>query len=162
MSTDQYYDRYGRLCPLGPDDRPRPRKGIFALIVSPGAWCLLTWPNIDTPCAELPGGGFEPGVTPYDALLREIYEETGVVVYSELKADKHYSQHVNLYAEDMPAFLDYDQEFRLVRLDAPPDDFFTEKRINPEGGWAQWVPFDRLNEIMMHAAHRPAIAALMA
>ena len=162
MSDDRYFDRFGRLCPMGPEDRAQPRKGIFALIVTAEAWCLTTWPAIATPSAELPGGGIEPGETHYDALLREIYEETGVVMDGELKTDKRYVQHVKLYAEDMPAFLDYDQEFRLIRLDEPPRDFFTYKRRNQEGGRAQWIPLNRLDDIAVHATHRPAIQTLLA
>ena len=52
------------------------RPGAYAIL--PGAQgLLLTHQAVPDPEVQLPGGGIDPGESPTQALVREVYEETG-------------------------------------------------------------------------------------
>ena len=53
------------------------RAGAYALIVAEGRILLSSWEGSGTPVWTLPGGGLEPGESPEEACLREVWEETG-------------------------------------------------------------------------------------
>lgn len=52
------------------------RTGAYA-ILPVGDGLLLTHQNAPEPEVQLPGGGVDPGESPVQALIREVYEETG-------------------------------------------------------------------------------------
>ena len=52
------------------------RAGAYAIL--PGRdGLLLTYQDAPEPEVQLPGGGIDPGESPVQALIREVYEETG-------------------------------------------------------------------------------------
>lgn len=66
-------------------DHPESRLGAAAIITNPAGEILLVHHTYGPLNWELPGGGREPGESALDAVVREVYEETSlVVVRSEL------------------------------------------------------------------------------
>jgi 8-oxo-dGTP pyrophosphatase MutT (NUDIX family) len=60
--------------------------GAFATVLDESGNALLglRW---DGDFWGQPGGGVEPGETPWDAVVREVHEETGITAYVERMAD---------------------------------------------------------------------------
>lgn len=56
------------------------RVGAYAVCVRDGQVLLARWIGDDERLWTLPGGGVEHGEDPYDAVLREVAEETGYAV----------------------------------------------------------------------------------
>ena len=56
--------------------RYRVRHGVYAVLPRNGK-LLLTWQDDPHFEVQLPGGGIDPGESPFAALYREVYEETG-------------------------------------------------------------------------------------
>lgn len=160
MSGNIYYDRYGRIVVPGREAHIAPRHGVFGIVISPDDHILLTSPPHVELHYELPGGGVEPGEAEEEALLREVYEETGVTL-PELPLGRAYSQTIGFYAEDTDAFWDYHQTFYEIRLSEQPCDVFTERRANPEGGLAQWHRLEGIDDLPMQEMHKPALRALL-
>lgn len=52
------------------------RTGAYAILPM-GDGLLLTHQDAPEPEVQLPGGGLDPGESPVQALIREVYEETG-------------------------------------------------------------------------------------
>lgn len=52
------------------------RMGAYAILPM-GDGLLLTHQDAPEPEVQLPGGGIDPGESPVQALIREVYEETG-------------------------------------------------------------------------------------
>ena len=52
------------------------RTGAYAILPADGG-LLLTLQDAPEPEVQLPGGGIDPGESPVQALIREVYEETG-------------------------------------------------------------------------------------
>lgn len=52
------------------------RTGAYAILPA-GSGLLLTHQDAPEPEIQLPGGGIDPGESPVQALIREVYEETG-------------------------------------------------------------------------------------
>ncbi|MBO6883602.1 MAG: NUDIX hydrolase [Marivita sp.] len=52
------------------------RTGAYAILPTEGG-LLLTHQDAPEPEVQLPGGGIDPGESPVQALIREVYEETG-------------------------------------------------------------------------------------
>ncbi|MEU5690588.1 NUDIX hydrolase [Actinosynnema sp. NPDC020468] len=53
------------------------RVAAYAVVVDEGRILLSRWLGPDRPMWILPGGGLEHGEDPYDAVVREVFEETG-------------------------------------------------------------------------------------
>ncbi len=90
-------DQDGRLLLLSCTDPDRPH---------------ITW-------LELPGGGVEPGEDPVTATVREVREETGIVLDPSRVGPLQWTQRAAFrwLGQDHEA----DHEGRLARLDAPPE-----------------------------------------
>ena len=66
--------RYGE--PPKPDQKYEIRAGAYAILPRNGQ-LLLTWQGEPHNEVQLPGGGIDPGESPFHALHREVFEETG-------------------------------------------------------------------------------------
>ncbi|GAA3860287.1 hypothetical protein GCM10022243_27870 [Saccharothrix violaceirubra] len=53
------------------------RVAAYAVIIDEGRILLSRWLGPDKPMWILPGGGVDHGEDPYDAVVREVFEETG-------------------------------------------------------------------------------------
>ncbi|ONI82142.1 NUDIX hydrolase [Saccharothrix sp. ALI-22-I] len=53
------------------------RVAAYAVIIEDGRLLLSRWLGPDRPMWILPGGGLGHGEDPYDAVIREVFEETG-------------------------------------------------------------------------------------
>ncbi|GGP38390.1 NUDIX hydrolase [Saccharothrix coeruleofusca] len=53
------------------------RVAAYAVVIDDGRLLLSRWIGADRPRWILPGGGLEHGEDPYDAVIREVFEETG-------------------------------------------------------------------------------------
>ena len=102
----KYTDRWGKTVIPGDRSILKPRSGCFAACISQDRLLITHMPGYDQP--ELPGGGIDEGETPFEALLREIYEEAGVRP-DIAQVDPVFEQQVYFYAEDTDQFLDYHQ-----------------------------------------------------
>jgi 8-oxo-dGTP diphosphatase len=66
--------RYGEAPETGRSYKVR--TGAYAILPTEGG-LLLTHQGAPEPEVQLPGGGIDPGESPVQALIREVYEETG-------------------------------------------------------------------------------------
>ncbi|WP_416883903.1 NUDIX domain-containing protein [Marivita sp.] len=66
--------RYGEAPETGRSYKVR--TGAYAILPTEGS-LLLTHQDAPEPEVQLPGGGIDPGESPVQALIREVYEETG-------------------------------------------------------------------------------------
>lgn len=53
------------------------RVAAYAVVIADGRILLSRWTGAEWPKWILPGGGLEHGEDPYDAVIREVFEETG-------------------------------------------------------------------------------------
>ncbi|MFD1148599.1 NUDIX hydrolase [Saccharothrix hoggarensis] len=53
------------------------RVAAYAVIIEDGRLLMSRWRGPDRPMWILPGGGLDHGEDPYDAVVREVFEETG-------------------------------------------------------------------------------------
>lgn len=84
--------------------RYRQRTGAYAIL--PGEdGLLLTHQSAPEPEFQLPGGGIDPGESPVQALIREVYEETGWRIARPLRLGAYrrftYMPEYDLWAEKL-------------------------------------------------------------
>ena len=156
--TGVYHDRSGQICVPGHDDVVKTRKGVFAILIV-GGRLLVSWPKRDPGRAELPGGGIEQSETPHAALLREIREETGLVL-AGLNISHSFSRTVYFYAEDDCQYWDYHQQYDLLNGGEYEDLLFSGRRATPEDGYASWERLEDLNDENMHFFHHQTLKEL--
>jgi len=119
------------------------RLGAYAVAVRPGAVLLTRLSSRGFPAGSwaLPGGGVDHGEPPYEAMVRELYEETGLVPRAARLADVH-SVHVVERGRD-DRLEDYHGVHVLYAVDV---DVSAEPRVTEADGTtdlARWVPLDQ-------------------
>lgn len=105
-------------------------ESILLTRISPQGYPAGTW--------TLPGGGVDHGESPYDAVLRELYEEAGLRARTARLVDVHDIHLVELGRGDR--YEDYHGVHLLYAVDVEPG---TEPHVVEVGGTtdlAQWVP----------------------
>lgn len=76
------------------------RLAAYALLVNDADEILLSWFNGPTPMWTLPGGGVEYDETIQDAVVREVYEETGHhVEVGPIIAEHHFTGERSMRSE---------------------------------------------------------------
>ncbi len=130
---------------MSPEPVRRQRFSAYALVQRPGAGgpeVLLTQLSAATtrPGAwTLPGGGVEHGEDPYDAVVREVREETGLTVTVVRLLDVH-SLHIEGVAPD--GVLEDYHAIRLVFEGTVPPDSPEPRVVEVDGTTAdvRWFP----------------------
>ncbi len=124
--------------------RKTQRIGAYAVVVRDDALLLTRISAIGYPPGwwALPGGGIDQGEAPSGALVRELYEETGLTPTSVRLVDVH---HVHTVAPGRgDQFEDYHGIHLLYAVDVPPDQ--TPRVVEQDGTTdaVQWIPLDVL------------------
>jgi 8-oxo-dGTP pyrophosphatase MutT (NUDIX family) len=154
-----FYDRCGNIVTPDAQSIIKPRRGVFALVITPDDNAIMLSAEACAPdVPELPGGGVEDGETLDAAITREWAEEVGIAFNVEGPFQRF--QHVRgFYADDRNEFWIYDQTFRLYRfLDRVK---IGQKWLNPEGGTAGWEAIASLPQLSINRAHWCAIPTLL-
>jgi 8-oxo-dGTP diphosphatase len=80
------------------------RTGAYAILPAADG-LLLTHQDAPEPEVQLPGGGIDPGESPVQALIREVYEETGWHIARPMRLGAYrrftYMPEYDLWAEKM-------------------------------------------------------------
>ncbi len=95
---------------------------------------------------EFPGGKIELNETPEDALVRELFEETGI-------------QATNIQPLMV---LSHDYGDKQVRLHVMVVDQFEQEPFGKEGQVSQWVAISSLDEYQFPEANQAIVTSLMA
>lgn len=124
--------------------RKTQRIGAYAVVVRADALLLTRISAIGYPPGwwALPGGGIDQGEAPSAALVRELYEETGLSPTSVRLVDVH---HVHTVAPGRgDQFEDYHGIHLLYAVDVPPDQ--TPRVVEQDGTTddVRWVSLDVL------------------
>lgn len=158
--ASEFFDRWGKsYTPEEGANNVIDRTGVFALCIA-NDHVLMIWPKSASEVAELPGGGVDPGETFWQALVREVDEETGLSLDYE-ETEPCYMQSVRFYAENSDEFWFYDQSFYKLEGDVIEKMFFEGERITPEDGKCRWVPLDQIGQMQIHHMHKIAISAVL-
>lgn len=143
--------RSRRFVEIEPHQRPTKSRRAVRVVVTDGASALML-SDSDPGVPGLrwwitPGGGIDPGETTLQAAVRELGEETGLVVAeSDLVGPLITRFVVHGYSDQV---LGQAEDFYLLRVPAPFDldtSGFTEDEKVTIGGWA-WLPIAGLAEV---------------
>lgn len=66
-----------------------PHEGVVGIIFDSTHTSVLSIKRTDIPIWVLPGGGIDPGETPEEAVIREVFEETGLQVEIARKSGEY-------------------------------------------------------------------------
>ncbi|MDR9392354.1 MAG: NUDIX domain-containing protein [Trueperaceae bacterium] len=140
--------------PPSPDAAPRPLATVGALVLDPQGRGLFVRTAKWRDTWGVPGGKIEPGEAILDAVLRELFEETALVVRDVRWAP-------TLEAVRSPAFFT-DAHFVLLNMTARTDDP-SPLALNDEAqeaGW--WPPRDALLHLDLNAPTRALVRHVLA
>ena len=120
------------------------RLGAYAVAVHEGTMLLTRISPVGYPPGEwtLPGGGVDHGESPHAAVLRELYEETGLEAISSRLVDVHDIHLVDLGRHD--EYEDYHGVHLLYAVEVDPT--ITPHVVDVGGSTdlARWVPIKKI------------------
>lgn len=161
-----YIDRYGHMYEFTGKGLPptcEKRRGVFALIEA-NNHVLLTVPPWADDNYELPGGGIEDDdETKEHALMREIWEETGIRFQEEFIRLPLPAIHrkINFIGEAIDGGIvcyHYEQFFYHIDINKMVENYQLQApEKTQEGSVAQWHKKDDLHELCLRFDHIPAI-----
>ena len=146
-----------------PEDVTPPRRQRIAAyaLLQRGNEVLLTRMSSRTRIPgrwTLPGGGIGHGEDPREALVREVYEETGLTVEPGHLADVHSTHFTGARADGLVE--DYHGIHLIFRSTIVPESVGVEPRVTEVDGstdLAAWVPVDEALELDLLSAARHAL-----
>lgn len=102
------------------------RQAVRAIVIKDGKLLVMHRNKFGQEYDTLVGGGIDPGETPVQALVREVYEETGLhianprQVFVEEAGDPYGTQHIFLcdYVGGEPALHPHSDEAKINKLGA--------------------------------------------
>ncbi len=129
----------------------RPRPGAYG-ILKRGHELLVTFQSRPDPEFQLPGGGFDPGESPIQALHREVREETGwsIRIDRRLGAFRRYTY--------MPDYGFWARKICHIYLCMPIRCKFP---ISEPEHSAHWVNINEASEILANGGDRHYVQILM-
>ena len=152
-ASDFYIDRYGKFILKPEHITSSPRHSAHAVCIHNHA-LLLSRPA-DNPIWELPGGGIEDEESVSNTLIREIYEETGLILSDAPTVKLIYSQNIKYYADERQLFWDYSMGFYALESEW---DIRKDQWLAPGAGCiVQWAAISQLHEFPICSSHFPAI-----
>jgi 8-oxo-dGTP pyrophosphatase MutT (NUDIX family) len=146
-----------------PEDVTPPRRQRIAAyaLLQRGNEVLLTRMSSRTRIPgrwTLPGGGIDHGEDPREALVREVYEETGLTVEPGHLADVHSTHFTGARADGLVE--DYHGIHLIFRSTIVPESVGVEPRVTEVDGstdLAAWVPVEEALELDLLSAARHAL-----
>ncbi|WP_153910059.1 MULTISPECIES: NUDIX hydrolase [Aeromicrobium] len=131
-----------------PDPSRTQRLGAYAVVLHDDRILLTRISARGYPAGAwtLPGGGVDHGESPHDAVVRELYEETGLVALSSHLVDVHDTHVVALGRGDQ-----YEDYHGVHLLYAVEVDTSVEPHVVEVGGTtdiATWIPIDQVGSVV--------------
>ncbi|CAN5174756.1 hypothetical protein BH09ACT10_BH09ACT10_21700 [soil metagenome] len=122
------------------------RLGAYAVATHEGAILLTRISPQGFPAGTwtLPGGGVDHGEDPFDAVRRELYEETSLVASSVTLLDIHSIHIVDVGRDD--TYEDYHGVHILYRVEVDPRAPLAVVDVGGSTDLAAWVPISAIGE----------------
>lgn len=154
----EYKDRLGNVVQPSENSVFKNRYGAF-IICFVGDHMLLSRAPDSNGDWELPGGGIEDGENPKVAVLRELYEETGIYI-EDAPIKKIYNHQLYHYAQNTGYFLNYEQDYYILDDPSYSDHIFEGIKKSPDNCDAKWILRRDLDKTPIRYDHSIALKAL--
>ena len=150
-----FYDRSGKARRKPPTTRVLPRESVYAILLHENQ--LLFVEPVHTSWFELPGGAILKGESHEQALIREVFEETGITIVPPFTLLE--TRQSNFYADDLDLFFDASLNFYRVQFSGEPKELAVQDRAEIQR--ASWIPLSSLPSIPLRADHHDVILKTM-